>query len=67
MQLSNYHSHCTFCDGRSTPEDFVNGMKQLVDLLPGLDSKQIKASLSEYRWDNIVNDYLRPLLDSYDN
>lgn len=23
MQLSNYHSHCTFCDGRSTPEDFV--------------------------------------------
>lgn len=20
---SNYHSHCTFCDGRSTPEDFV--------------------------------------------
>ena len=52
---------------KDTPEDFVNGMKQLVDLLPGLDSKQIKASLSEYRWDNIVNDYLRPLLDSYDN
>lgn len=23
MQFSNYHSHCTFCDGRSTPEDFV--------------------------------------------
>ena len=23
MQLSNYHSHCTFCDGRSNPEDFV--------------------------------------------
>lgn len=23
MSLSNYHSHCTFCDGRSTPEDFV--------------------------------------------
>lgn len=23
MQLSNYHSHCTFCDGRSIPEDFV--------------------------------------------
>lgn len=23
MQLSNYHSHSTFCDGRSTPEDFV--------------------------------------------
>lgn len=23
MQLSNYHSHCTFCDGRSAPEDFV--------------------------------------------
>ena len=23
MQLSNYHSHCTFCDGRSMPEDFV--------------------------------------------
>ncbi|MCC8142600.1 MAG: histidinol-phosphatase [Tannerellaceae bacterium] len=23
MQLSNYHSHCNFCDGRSTPEDFV--------------------------------------------
>lgn len=23
MQLSNYHSHCSFCDGRSTPEDFV--------------------------------------------
>ncbi|MGM9760147.1 MAG: histidinol-phosphatase [Parabacteroides sp.] len=23
MQLSNYHSHCTFCDGRSFPEDFV--------------------------------------------
>lgn len=23
MTLSNYHSHCTFCDGRSTPEDFV--------------------------------------------
>lgn len=23
MQLSNYHSHCTFCDGRSTPENFV--------------------------------------------
>lgn len=23
MQLSNYHSHCTFCDGRSTPEDFI--------------------------------------------
>lgn len=23
MQLSNYHSHCTFCDGRSIPEDFI--------------------------------------------
>ena len=23
MQLSNYHSHCTFCDGRSAAEDFV--------------------------------------------
>ena len=23
MQLSNYHSHCNFCDGRSNPEDFV--------------------------------------------
>lgn len=23
MYLSNYHSHCTFCDGRSFPEDFV--------------------------------------------
>lgn len=23
MRLSNYHSHCTFCDGRSIPEDFV--------------------------------------------
>lgn len=23
MQRSNYHSHCTFCDGRSTPEEFV--------------------------------------------
>lgn len=23
MQLSNYHSHCNFCDGRSYPEDFV--------------------------------------------
>lgn len=21
--LSNYHSHCTFCDGRSHPEDFL--------------------------------------------
>ncbi len=23
MQLSNYHSHCTFCDGRSNPEEFI--------------------------------------------
>lgn len=23
MFLSNYHSHCSFCDGRSTMEDFV--------------------------------------------
>ncbi|MDH6358330.1 histidinol-phosphatase [Parabacteroides sp. PF5-9] len=23
MQQSNYHSHCTFCDGRSHPEDFL--------------------------------------------
>ena len=23
IQFSNYHSHCTFCDGRSAPEDFV--------------------------------------------
>ncbi|MDH6344190.1 histidinol-phosphatase (PHP family) [Parabacteroides sp. PFB2-12] len=23
MVLSNYHSHCTFCDGRSVPEDFL--------------------------------------------
>lgn len=23
MQLSNYHSHCTFCDGRSNPESFI--------------------------------------------
>jgi len=23
MILSNYHSHCTFCDGRSAPEDFL--------------------------------------------
>lgn len=23
MTRSNYHSHCTFCDGRSHPEDFV--------------------------------------------
>ncbi|MDR1747312.1 MAG: histidinol-phosphatase [Tannerella sp.] len=23
MQPSNFHSHCTFCDGRSHPEDFI--------------------------------------------
>lgn len=23
IPLSNYHSHCTFCDGRSLPEDFI--------------------------------------------
>lgn len=23
MYLSNYHTHCTFCDGRSYPEDFL--------------------------------------------
>lgn len=23
MILSNYHGHCTFCDGRSAPEDFL--------------------------------------------
>lgn len=23
MQLSNYHSHCVFCDGRSMPENFI--------------------------------------------
>lgn len=23
MHLSNYHSHCSFCDGRSMPEEFV--------------------------------------------
>ncbi|MCC8094893.1 MAG: histidinol-phosphatase [Tannerellaceae bacterium] len=23
MHLSNYHSHCTFCNGRSGPEDFI--------------------------------------------
>ncbi len=23
MILSNYHSHCTFCDGKGAPEDFV--------------------------------------------
>ncbi|MCD8043976.1 MAG: histidinol-phosphatase [Tannerellaceae bacterium] len=23
MILSNYHSHCNFCDGRSAPEDFL--------------------------------------------
>lgn len=23
MQPSNFHSHCTFCDGRSHPEDYV--------------------------------------------
>lgn len=23
MQLSNYHSHCIFCDGRSHPEEFI--------------------------------------------
>lgn len=23
MYLSNYHSHCTFCDGRSSMEDFI--------------------------------------------
>lgn len=23
LPLSNYHSHCTFCDGRSLPEDFI--------------------------------------------
>lgn len=33
MNLSNYHSHCTFCDGRSPMEDFVkfaiaNGIKK---------------------------------------
>jgi len=23
-QNSNFHSHCTFCDGRSKPEDYIN-------------------------------------------
>lgn len=23
MQLSNYHSHCSFCDGRSHPESYI--------------------------------------------
>ena len=23
MHLSNYHSHCYFCDGKSLPETFV--------------------------------------------
>jgi len=45
-----------------TPLDFKNALKQTFLKLPHLNSKLIKESLPQCRWENIITNYLLPVL-----
>lgn len=47
---------------QDTSESFVSALKQTQIQLPYLDSKRISVSLSQYKWSNIVDMYLSPVL-----
>ncbi len=45
-----------------TPESFAESIEYIVLNTPNLDSNIIRNSLLEYKWENIVNKYLKPIL-----
>lgn len=50
------------CD--DTPESFYIGLKEIYKRLKKYNSTEIRNTLYEYRWSNIVNANLKPFLDS---
>lgn len=71
MYLSNYHSHCTFCDGRSTMEEFVRFAIAKGIYKYGFSSHaplpfHTKWNMPEDDFDDYVKEFLR-LKTKYDD
>ena len=48
-----------------TPESFAESIEYIVQNASSFDSDIIRNTLSEYKWKNIVNKYLKPVLNTY--
>lgn len=48
-----------------TPESFAKAIENIANNVSKLDSNIIRNSLLEYKWENLVNKYLKPLLKNY--
>ncbi len=46
----------------STPEGFKLGIEKFLEVRERLSDNSIRASLSDYSWNNIVSRYIKPLL-----
>jgi len=44
-------------------ESFANALNEMINKLHSFNSDSIRSSLSEYKWDNIVHNQLRPILE----
>lgn len=45
-----------------TPESFAEGIEKVIQNTQNLESKTIRDTLLDYKWDNVVNRYLKPVL-----
>lgn len=51
---------------KDTAESFADALKTLSDGRGQIDSEQIRISLKNYEWRNIVDGYLKPILETFD-
>ncbi|WP_297905627.1 glycosyltransferase [uncultured Parabacteroides sp.] len=49
----------------STSESFAEALNTVSSILPQLDEKIIRESLSTYTWRNIIEQYLEPIINKY--
>jgi glycosyltransferase involved in cell wall biosynthesis len=48
-----------------TPESFAESIEYILQHISELDSKIIRNTLLDYQWQNVVNNYLKPVLLRY--
>ena len=48
-----------------TPESFAMGIESIINNVSSLNSEQIRATLMQYQWKNIVGNFLKPILREF--
>lgn len=48
-----------------TPESFAKAILEIYSRKETIDGKVISSTLQEYKWENLVNNKLKPILDNY--